>query len=395
MYGVGLRTLLIAAIVSFGLTPVVIRLGRRFGALDKPGPRKVHKQPIPRIGGVAIFAGFMAAIVYAGFASGYLASGAHPRLGYWITLGTAAAGVFLLGLVDDLVGVAFQWKFLFQIAAAVAVWIGGFRIGILSHPLAAQSLNVGILSLPLTVLWIVGVTNAINLIDGLDGLAAGTALITTIAVAAVALKMGQPGVVGVSVALVGSLLGFLWFNFNPARVFLGDSGSTFLGFVLSVASIHGSQKGPTAVAVFAPLLVLGLPILDTSLAIARRLYRVGSEGLRSDEGLAYIWRNAHRVFLPDRLHLHHRLLDIGMSHRGAVISLYAVVAVLALAALAIVVVNSLWLALLLLAVLAVSMSVLVALVVRRNRGGPRGGDRRPVLASELSSAGAPRIVGEG
>jgi UDP-GlcNAc:undecaprenyl-phosphate GlcNAc-1-phosphate transferase len=398
MYRIGIETLVVAAAVSWGLTPAVIRVARAIGAVDHPGPRKIHSHPVPRIGGVAVFIGFLAGLVYAAFAAGYLSAGNQLRLGYWLALGIAATMMFLLGLADDLFGVPFQWKFLFQAAAAVVVWIGGFRIEVIARPFGSGVLDLGALSLPLTLLWVVGITNAMNLIDGLDGLATGTALITSVAVAVVAFNTGQPGVVGLSVALVGSLAGFLRFNFHPARIFLGDCGSMFLGLVLAVASIHGSQKGPTALAVLAPLLVLGFPILDTGLAILRRVYRLGAEGYRVDAGssLWYVVRNAHRVFLPDRKHLHHRLLDLGMSHRGAVLALYGAVSALALAAVSIVLLRSLWLALLLLTALTLSGAGLMALILLRNRSGngEAGSARAPTPPSlTLGSTGPPRTVG--
>ncbi len=358
----GILTLVVATAISFLCTPLAIRLASAVGAVDHPGPRKIHRHPIPRAGGIPVLAGFAGGLVTAAFASGYLPVGLNPRLGYWFTMGAAATAVFLLGLADDIIGVSFRYKFLFQVIATVAVWIGGFRIEVLSHPLGSHVVNLGMLSLPVTLLWVVGVTNAMNLIDGLDGLAAGTGLITTLAVAAAAYHAGQPGLEAASVALVGSLLGFLRYNFHPARIFLGDSGAMFLGFVLAVASIHGSQKGPTAIAIMGPLLVLGFPILDTGLAILRRLYRVGTEGAHSSQGFRYVLRNAHRVFLPDRGHLHHRLLDLGMGQRGAVIMLYVVVAFFAVAALAIVVLNKTWLALVVLGVLIVAAFPTVLLI---------------------------------
>jgi UDP-GlcNAc:undecaprenyl-phosphate/decaprenyl-phosphate GlcNAc-1-phosphate transferase len=367
MYRIGIETLLVAGAVSWILTPAVIRLARAIGAVDQPGPRKIHSRPVPRMGGLAVFLGFFAGVAFAAFRAGYFDVLPELRLGYWLTLAVAATGMFLLGLADDLFGVPFQWKFAFQAAAAILVWAGGFRIEILSRPFGNTPLDLGMLSLPLTTLWIVGITNAMNLIDGLDGLAAGTALITSVAVAVVAFNAGQPGIVGLSVALVGSLAGFLRFNFNPARIFLGDCGSMFLGFVLAVASIHGSQKAPTAVAVLAPLLVLGLPILDTGMAILRRIYNLGAESQKMDSGLSlrYVVRNSRRIFQPDRRHLHHQLLDLGLSHRGAVLVLYGAVGTFGLAAMTIVLLRSLWLTILLLAALTLSVGVLTTAFLLR------------------------------
>jgi UDP-GlcNAc:undecaprenyl-phosphate GlcNAc-1-phosphate transferase len=263
--------------------------------------------------------------------------------------------MLLVGLADDLLGLSYRWKLAAQVVGASWIWYCGFRIEIVSNPLGGW-LEIEMLSFPLTVLWIVGITNAVNLIDGLDGLATGIALITTIAVAVIAFVRAELGLTAASVALAGSLLGFLRFNFNPARIFLGDSGSMFLGFVLAVMSMRGSQKGPTIVAIFVPMLVLGLPLLDTGLAVVRRLWRLHHRGARSDSATyRYVLSNLGEVFLPDREHIHHRLLQVGLSHRRAVLVLYGVGVLFAAAGFALVVINSLWLATLLVGVLAVSL----------------------------------------
>jgi len=383
---IGLTTFIISAIVSALATLGVIRVAPRIGALDQPGPRKVHTRPIPRLGGVGVFLGFAAGVAVAAQMSGRAFAPSHVTVS-WITLAACAFAMFAMGLVDDIRGLGFKIKFLVQIAAAIAVWSGGFRIEILTHPLGVETIDLGMLSLPVTILWIVGITNAINLIDGLDGLAAGTALIMTGAVAGIAQVTGHLGVVAVSVALVGALLGFLLFNFNPARVFLGDSGSMFLGFVLAVASIRGSQKGSTAVAVLAPLLVLGLPILDTSLAVLRRLVRLSSQPGTGRGRLVHVAKNLQYLFLPDRGHIHHRLLDLGVGHRGSVLTLYVFVAGLAGAALATVAFNSVLVAVVLVGSLAVlSTASFVVFGVRRRRGLRSRRSTDSVSGSELATA---------
>lgn len=374
----------LSALVAWLSTPIVIRLGHRLGAVDRPNARKVHASPIPRIGGIAVFAGFVVGLGYAELWDKVPEYGlARPSI-YWAML-FAAVALFLLGLVDDVRGVGFVGKFTVQVCAAVAVWVSGFRIEILAFGPHVTPVDLGWLSLPATVVWIVGITNAINLIDGLDGLAVGTALITTVAVAVIAFLTGQTGVVAASVALVGGLLGFLPYNFNPARIFLGDSGSMFLGFVLAVISIRSNQKGSTAVAALAPVLVLGLPILDTSLAIIRRSWRIGREGHHRGSVARYFVRNVYRIFLPDRGHLHHRLLDLGMSQARAVVALYGFAFVFASLALADVISNSAWVALLLVAAIGVTIAGL-AVTVRIARGQrghlPRGG----------SAPGAPKVA---
>jgi UDP-GlcNAc:undecaprenyl-phosphate GlcNAc-1-phosphate transferase len=371
MLYVGIASFLVAMGATWIATPGVIRLAGLFGAVDLPGGRKTHDSPMPRIGGLAVFIGFVAGMGFAAFATGNLFT--FPQTGvYWRGLAFAATAMLIVGMIDDLYGLSYRWKFAAQITAAVYVWYCGFRIETITHPLGG-SMNLEFLSFPLTLLWIVGITNAVNLIDGLDGLAAGIALITTMAVAVIAFARGELGVTAASVTLAGSLIGFLRFNFNPARIFLGDSGSLFLGFVLAVTSVRGSQKGPTAVAILVPLLVLGLPLLDTGLAVVRRLYRLGNHGARNgDNALAYMVRHIDHVFLPDRGHIHHRLIDLGMSHRGAVLALYAVGVVFALAAFALTLFKSFWVALLLGGVLLLTMASFFALLYLRVRRGENG-----------------------
>jgi len=353
--------------VTWMLTPATIRLARVLGALDRPGTRKVHREPIPRIGGIAVFGGFMAGLLFAAWGTGTGVDLVPNEFNvYWGGLALAATGMLLVGLFDDIWGLAFYWKFAAQIAAAVFVWSCGFRIETLTHPLGG-TIDLGMLSLPLTVLWIVGITNAVNLIDGLDGLATGIALITSLAVAVIAFARAELGVTAASVALAGSLLGFLRFNFNPARIFLGDSGSMFLGFVLAVTAVRGSQKGPTAVAILVPLLVLGLPLLDTGAAVVRRLYRLGLHGAKTDGAFRHVLTNFREVFLPDRGHIHHRLLEVGLSQRWAVLVLYAFGGLFALSAFALVFVKSAWIASLLLAVLAALVALFYLAIYFRIR----------------------------
>lgn len=337
MLAIGLWTFVIAALTAWAVTPSVIRLAHLLGAVDHPDSRKVHVAPMPRIGGVAVFAGVVAGLGFARWAAGeHSAELATAAAVLAITTGA----MFLLGLLDDIRGVGFGWKLAAQVVAACAAWAAGFRIDLISLPLSSQVYTLDALSLPITVLWIVGITNAVNLIDGLDGLAAGTALITTVAVAVSASFRGQIGVLAVSVALAGSLLGFLRWNFRPARIFLGDSGSLFLGFLLAVISIRGSQKGSTVVAVLAPVLLLALPIADTSLAVLRRSYGLLAASTRSPEGMRHVARNLTVVFRPDQGHIHHRLVARGLGHRQVVLVLYAVVCLSALVALGDVWVNS-------------------------------------------------------
>ena len=366
MWLVGVLTAAVACATTWLVTPAIVRLAHRVGALDHPGPRKIHAAPIPRGGGVAVFLGFAAGLTFAVFATGYATNEQHARAAYWAILAVAAAAILILGIVDDIRPVSFQWKFLFQILAASAVWAAGFRVQMVGVPFVSDTVQLGWLSLPLTVLWIVGITNAFNLIDGLDGLATGTALITTTVVAVIAIHGDRVAVSAISVALVGALAGFLRYNFVPAQIFLGDSGSMFLGFSIAVISIHGAQKNVTAVAVFIPLLIMGYPILDTGIAIARRLNSIRSDAPNRGS-VRYIARNAYRVFLPDRGHLHHRLLEAGISHRGAVLSLYGCVIALAGAALVLVVSNSLVVAIILASSLTFLTIAFFAFIILRAR----------------------------
>jgi UDP-GlcNAc:undecaprenyl-phosphate GlcNAc-1-phosphate transferase len=352
---VGIASLVVALTVSWAATPWVVRLATRVGAVDHPAGRKMHRTPIPRIGGVAVFLGFIAGLTYAALVTGTLFR--IPTSGvYWPGIGIAATALFLVGLADDLWELSFRWKLVAQVGAAVYVWYAGFRIETVSNPLGGN-FDLGWLALPVTVLWVVGITNAVNFIDGLDGLAAGTGVIITGATAAIAYVRGDLGVTAVGVVLAGSLLGFLWFNFNPARIFLGDSGTLFVGFVLAVACVSGNQKGPTIVAIFVPLLLLGLPVLDTSLAVARRIRRLGLRSRESERPLGFLIRNVDHIFLPDREHIHHRLIDLGLSHRNAVLTLWGVAALLVMAAFALVLWKSLLVALVLVGVLMAMLTL--------------------------------------
>jgi len=363
MHLIGIAVTIVAMCVTWMITPAIIRLAKWLGAVDLPGARKIHVKPIPRIGGIAVYLGFLAGLIFAAWASGNLKMVAQVSV-YWQGLALAATFVLIVGLCDDLWSLAFYWKFAAQFAAAAFVWFCGFRIDIISHPLGGE-VEVGMLSFVLTVVWIVGITNAVNLIDGLDGLATGIALITSLAVGVIAFVRSELGVTAASVALAGSLMGFLRFNFNPARIFLGDSGSMFLGFVLAVTAVRGSQKGPTAVAVLVPVLVLGLPLLDTGIAIVRRLYRLHNRGNESEQAFRYILANFREVFLPDRGHIHHRLLEIGFSQRRAVVVLYFVGSLFALSAFALVLLHSRWIAVLLLSVLGLLLATFYFLLYLR------------------------------
>ena len=299
-------------------TPLVIRLAVAWEILDAaPGGRRVHTEPLPRVGGVAVFTamGLGLLVVGLGALTGLIHLSGPPSFFFGVLFGGGI--VFATGLADDVRGLRPGSKLFAQLIAAFVVYSYGFRIEELSFG-ASTELSLGWLSLPLTLLWIVGVTNAFNLIDGLDGLAAGIALVALGTTLTVAVALGNVEVVVVCVALLGALLGFLRYNFNPARIFLGDSGSLFIGFMLAVLSVYGSMKSATAVLVMIPLFALAIPLLDTSLAILRR------------------WLRGVPLSQADGRHIHHRLLALGMTHRHAVIVLHASAAILAVLGLSLV-----------------------------------------------------------
>lgn len=302
---------LVAFLVSILSTPIAKRIALKVGAIDIPKDnRRIHKEPIPRLGGLAIFFGFLVSfLVFSKFNS--------ETLG--LLLG--ACLIIAVGFVDDIKPLSAKIKLVFQIIAALIVVYSGVEIKAITNPFAAEkitSLDFYGISIVITVLWIVGVTNAINFIDGLDGLAAGVSSIAALFLLFIGLINGKPTEVLLMAILAGSTLGFLPYNFNPAKIFMGDTGSTFLGFVLAVISIQGTMKGYAAIAILVPLMVLGLPIFDTAFAILRRMLK-GKPVMQADRG-----------------HLHHRLIDAGYTQKQSVLMLYAISIILGVSALVIV-----------------------------------------------------------
>ncbi len=299
----------LATLVSALLIPFVRSVAIRIGAVSVPGGRHVHGRVIPRLGGVAIVCGFALTLgVLAARMPGALdVLHGHQRLTLGLLVGGAAMAI--VGVVDDTRGVRALYKLFAQIAVAVVAYAAGFRIDAITLPFLGE-LSMGVFGLPITVVWIVGIINAVNLIDGLDGLAAGIVFFAGITNLVVASIVGTPFTALVMATMLGAVLGFLFWNFNPARIFMGDSGSYFLGFVLAATSLVGTaQKASTAVSILVPILALGLPILDTLFSIVRRFLE------------------RRPIFSPDRGHIHHRLLDMGITHRRAVLILYGVSAV--------------------------------------------------------------------
>ncbi len=298
---------LCAMIVSYLMCPLVKSFAYKIGAIDVPKDnRRMHKKPTPRLGGLAIFLGFIVSILL-------FVRIDHQMQG--ILLG--AVTIVVLGVVDDMTPLRAGFKFLVQIAAALIAVFHGVVIHTLSNPnVFSRELywDLGWLAIPVTVLWIVGITNSVNLIDGLDGLANGVSTISALTLLVIALLVSEAQVALVMAALVGACIGFMPFNRNPAKMFMGDTGSTFLGYILATVSIQGLFKYYAIISFVVPFLVLGLPMFDTLFAIIRRL------------------AHGQNPMAPDRGHIHHRLIDMGLNQKQAVAALYAVSSILGLSA---------------------------------------------------------------
>lgn len=289
-----IAVVLSAFVVAYFCMPYVIKLAFKLGAIDQPDQRKVHQQVMPRLGGLAIFLAFMiAALIWS--------KGADAFTGIL----AGAVIIFVVGMLDDIYQLSPWAKLLGQcLAAAVAMYFG-VMVHFVTNPFDGL-LALGYLGLPLTFLWIIGITNAINLIDGLDGLAGGVSAIAAATMGVVALVQGQTAVAVTAFILVAAIAGFLPYNFHPARTFMGDGGSNFLGFVLACLAIMGTAKSAALISLFVPIVILGIPIFDTFFAIIRRIH------------------NRAPIFMPDKDHLHHRLMAMGMSHRRSVLIIYGI-----------------------------------------------------------------------
>ena len=298
----------VAAVLSYFFTPPVKNFAHKVGAIDVPkDARRMHKKPIPRLGGLAIYGGFLCSI---------LIFGQLDETMLCVLLG--AAIIVVLGIFDDVLALGAKLKFVVQIvAAAIPVCIGDLQIGLFTNlnPLSdTPFVHLGILAVPVTIIWIVGITNAVNLIDGLDGLAVGVSSIAAITMLAVALLTGNMPIAITMAALAGACIGFMPYNLNPAKIFMGDTGSTFLGYMLATVSIMGLFKFYAVISFAVPFLILGLPIFDTANAIIRRVAAGRSP------------------MSPDRGHVHHKLIDMGFNQKQAVAILYAISATLGLTA---------------------------------------------------------------
>jgi UDP-GlcNAc:undecaprenyl-phosphate GlcNAc-1-phosphate transferase len=330
---VSLAVALVAYIVTNALTPAVRRIARRLGAIDYPGGRRINTRPTPRLGGVALYVGFLAAALVAMFLTRPIeivrtAAGMYVRIPVVLQtdralLGIMLGGTFLLavGIYDDVRGMRPGVKFLAMVLAAAVLIPFGLATQFVTHPGTGQPIPLGPWGAVATIAWVVGMVVAINLIDGVDGLATGIGAIAATTLYLTAFHKGDSVASSLAAALIGSALGFLRHNFNPARIFMGDSGSMFLGYVLGGLSVMGLYKSYTGLSVLVPLLALGVPIVDTAFAVFRR------------------FRGGRPIYLPDREHLHHRLLDRGLTQRQTVFLLYLISAALGLGALALVGVN--------------------------------------------------------
>lgn len=339
-------SLIVAFIASILLTPLVKRLAFRIGAVDAPNYRKVHARIMPRLGGLAIYGAFIIGFFFLKFMTGFESP-------YMYAILIAATIIVITGVIDDMHEISAKAKLIGQVlAAGIVVFGGGIQINEINLPFGGE-IAFGWLSIPLTILWIVGITNAINLIDGLDGLAAGVSTIALITLAAMAMTMGNGIVTAMASILAASTIGFLFYNFHPAKIFMGDTGALFLGFMISVFALLGF-KNVTVIALIIPVIMLGVPISDTFFAIVRRL------------------RMKQKWSDPDKSHLHHRLLDLGFSHRQTVLLIYAIAIMFGIAAI-IFSMATVWGAILLVAVILVVIELFVEII------GLAGKNYKPLL----------------
>ena len=310
---------LLAFITTFVVTPHTMRLAKKVGAIDIPNDRRVNKKPMPRLGGLAVISGFLVSIIYL-----FITTSIEGKLdlfaseNYYIKMIGFFAGIVVLGItcyIDDVKGIPSLVKLAAQIIASIIVVACGIRIENISIPFTEGKIVIsGIFSYIITVCWIVGITNAINLIDGLDGLSSGVTLISCLSLLMVFALNGSPLIAIVLItALAGALVGFLPFNFSPAKTFIGDTGSNFMGFSLAIISILGVAKTYTALVLIAPIIILGMPIFDTLFAIFRRIIK---------------GKSIKAVFKPDKGHLHHKLMAKGYTQKQAVLIMYGITAIL-------------------------------------------------------------------
>ncbi|EGY80202.1 MAG: MraY family glycosyltransferase [Peptoniphilus sp.] len=293
-----LKPIVLAFLVSLAMTPIVIKLAKKFGFLDIPkDARRMHNKPIPLSGGVAMYFALMIGMIV------FLKLNREL-----ICVMLGATLVLLSGLIDDKTDMSPKMKLLFQLTAAGILIFGNVRVEFFTNPfpIGESVIFLGALSIPITIFWIVGITNTVNLIDGMDGLAAGVSLICSISLMFIANKFGYGNIATIAALLAGACAGFLPYNFNPAKIFMGDTGALFLGFMLSYISIEGIMKSAAALTIIVPVLILGVPVFDTTFAMVRRKLS-GKKIMQADKG-----------------HLHHRLLALGLTQKQTVLILYVI-----------------------------------------------------------------------
>lgn len=301
-----------ATFISLVMTPITKKIAYKLKAIDIPkDERRVHKKPIPLLGGLAIYIATIIAMVI------FLPL---DKTTFSIIVGSSI--IVISGIIDDTKDLSPKMKLLFQIIAAIILIIGDVKIEFITNPFKGGLVYLKGFSIPLTIFWVVGITNTVNLIDGLDGLAAGVSLIASMSLFFVASRFEYVPIMIMSLVLAGSCLGFLPYNFNPAKIFMGDTGALFLGFMLAVISIEGVMKSVATIAIVVPIIILGLPIFDTTFAIFRRLL------------------NGRPIMEADKGHLHHKLLQRGLSQRQTVLILYAISGVFGFSAVLIAKANS-------------------------------------------------------
>ena len=348
---------LAAGVIAFVTTPLVKSFAHKIGAIDVPKDnRRMHKKPIPRLGGLAIFLGFFCSVLV------FCNIDAEMR---GILIG--AVIIVVLGVIDDVMALSAKLKFVVQIGAALVPVLCGVRIDIFSNFNFFSDqpfINLGFLSIPVTVIWIVAITNAVNLIDGLDGLACGVSSIACFSLLIIAIAVGEPVTATIIAALAGSCIGFLPYNLNPAKIFMGDTGATFLGFILATISVQGLFKFYTVVSFAVPFLILGLPIFDTVLAIVRRVAS-GKSPMQADRG-----------------HFHHKLIDMGFSQKQTVAILYALSAILGMTAVVLTTTGTAKAAILVLAALIVGLFAARALGKTARAQSDEKKRRESILADE-------------
>ncbi len=306
-----------ALLFSFLFMPAIIHISHKFNWYDRPGKRKIHKELIPRLGGVGIFLAFLLSIITVPlFFNLFIDNSLTHMLDLkYVSIFIGFSLIYFLGLVDDFYDLKAIFKFFIQIVAAGIVTLSGFVVSTISLPYLGD-IDLGFIKYPITILWIVGITNAMNLVDGMDGLCGGITGFAALSMGIISLIQPTPQVLPaiVAFALFGAVLGFLKFNFPPAKIFMGDSGSLFLGFILAVLPLLGISGSASITSLLVPITILMIPIIDTTAAIIRRVKKKRS------------------IASPDKEHIHHKLLALGLSEKKILFVMYSVCAYLSIIA---------------------------------------------------------------